>query len=219
MSADAALPAEAERVRIVEVRPPSVAEETRLAVVAVLQIAFWSAIVIGAEYGEVHRHDGAGGPKIEVNYDEVAFKTLPPEDQRLSGLIGEGMTSLELERSRAKAWPTVETMAGQGVPPFARDPIDRGAYTWTLLHDGTLTDYVGVPAPGSGRASFAIVFIEPEPGTPVDPNALVDEVHHRLSDGTMIHASFWRGPTGSTLTAATDRPPPEDGWRRVTRGS
>ena len=129
MAADTA-PIGADAVRVVEVSPPSVADETRLVVVAVLQIAFWSAIVIGAEYGAAHR-DGAGAARVTVNYDEIAFAAMPAEDQRLFGLIHEGLIAAEQDRNQSKTWPTVEALARRLVPPFAPDPIDRGGYRWT----------------------------------------------------------------------------------------
>lgn len=218
MATDTAASAEADPVRVVEVRSPSIGGETRAVVIAILHVVFWSALVIGAEYGEAHRHDDdPGRAKVRVNYDEVAFAAMPAEDQRLFGLIREGVAAIEQDRGRTGVWPEVDALAGRFVPPFAPDPIDRGGYRWTRLQDGSVVDYVGTPAAGSGRATFVIVFIEPGPGTPIDPTAPIDEVHHRLSDGTSIHVMIWRVPDGRALTTATELPPAEDGWRRVSR--
>ena len=42
----------------------------------------------------------------------------------------------------------------------------------------------------------------------------VDETHHKLRDGTILHVSVWTGPKTLDKPAAT--PAFEDGWRRIT---
>jgi hypothetical protein len=208
----------AELTRTIEVRPLSFARETGAVIRAILLIGFWAAMLIGAERGTggPGRPGAAPGPVLPP--DEIAVASLPAADQRLFNLVREGIAAAEQHRGRTGAWPTVEALAARGVPPFATDPIDRGGYQWSLRRDGLVLAYLGVPAAGSGRASFAIVIAEPEPGTPADPTTPVDEVHHRLSDGTLIHVTVWRTPDRRTLSAAVISPPLEDGWQAVTIG-
>jgi hypothetical protein len=126
----------------------------------------------------------------------------------------EGLTEAEDVRSGKGDWPTVDALATRRIPPFAPDPLDRASYRWQLLRDGTLVNYVGTPDAASKRSTFVISILEPDPGTPIDPTAYVDETHHKLKDGTLLHVSIWIGTRTLTRPAAT--PPFEDGWRRIT---
>jgi hypothetical protein len=47
----------------------------------------------------------------------------------------------------------------------------------------------------------------------------VDETHHRLGDGTMIHATFWMGPPPASTSEAFSLLPAERGYRQVLVGA
>jgi hypothetical protein len=206
--ADQALP-----FRTVDVRSPSVAHETGNVVRAVLHIGFWTAAVLGTSW---KGRDGGAATAGKVAVDEIAFRDLPSDDQRMYRNALAGLVDAEDARSRDKAWPTVEALAARRIPPFAPDPLDRAGYTWKKLQSGGLVNYVGAPAAGGDakRPTFLVVALEPQPGEPADPQAVVDETHHRMGDGTMIHVSIWIG--GAAPSTAIAQPAYEDGWRRVT---
>jgi len=197
--------------RTVIVQSPSALRETGGVVRAVIHITVWSALLMGASWFP-HRNDGAARPAATA-VDEVAFRELDSEAQRIYRQTLDGLTEAEDVRSRAGEWPPVEALAARNVPPFATDPIDHAGYRWRLLRDGTLVNYVGTPSV-AGKPTYVIAVLEPDPGTPIDPQTPVDETHHKLRDGTILHVSVWTGPKDLAKPAAT--PAFEDGWRRIT---
>jgi hypothetical protein len=203
-------------VRTVEVRPPSARAETRAVARAAFHIVYWSALFISAQT----RAAGAGlAAEAPASPFERRFQDLPGEDQRLFRGLQEGVVEAERARSATGRWPSVEALGRAGVPPFAPDPLDRARYTWQQVQTGPKVDYVGTPAPGSGREAFFAVIVEPDPGTPNDPLLRADEIHHRLGDGTMIHVSIWTGPPLAEAGEAFSLLPPEKGYRQVLAGS
>jgi hypothetical protein len=129
----------------------------------------------------------------------------------------EGVLEAERIRSATGRWPTAEALARDGVPPFAPDPIDGAGFVWQSVAGGIKADYVGTPRADSGRDAFIVILTEPDPGTPIDPQAQVDETHHRLLDGTMIHVTYWMGPPISDLSEPFSLLPPER-WKQVFGG-
>ena len=204
-------------VRTVEVRPPSTRSETWAVARALFHVAYWSALVLSAET-YAPRTAGAAPPAPASPF-ERRFQDLDPVDQRTFRAVEEGILEAERGRVATQRWPSVAALARDGVPPFAPDPLDRAGYTWQSVQTGLKTDYVGVPVPGSGRACFFVVIVEPEPGTPDDPLAREDEVHRRLAGGPMIHVSVWMGPPVASLREAFSSLPVEDGYRQVVAGT
>lgn len=196
-------------VRTVIIQSPSVARELKFVLFVVFQIVFWSAMIMGGDGSK-----RAVAAKSTTGFEERPFSDLDPEDQRLYRKCIEGTTEAEDVRATTKSWPSVAEMAKRLVPPFAPDPLDHAGYTWTLRRDGTLVNYVGSPGPGSTRATFMIIVLEPDPGTSPEPGAVPDETHHKLPDGTLLHVSIWIGP--KPLAAPVWIPPLENGWRRIT---
>jgi hypothetical protein len=195
-------------IRTEEVRPPSLRRESGLVLKAAFHIAYWSALVI---FG----HPETPGVQAAELPFERRFQDLDAADQRVFRAIQEGIVEAEGERSRSGRWPAVEALARQGVPPFALDPIDKAGYGWRLLQKQTLLNYVGTPAPESGRRAFVVLITEPEPGTPVDLQTPVDDQHHRLASGTMIHVSVWLGPGLGDMREPAASVNPDEGWQRV----
>jgi hypothetical protein len=195
---------------VIEVVSPSAAVETGLVVRAVFHIAFWSAILVALMRPAPDTVSGGLG----LQYDEVGFAALPPAEQRVFRLLREGVSTAERTRARTGAWPEVAALVGRGVAPFV-DPIDTAGYAWTRVAAGTTVNYLGVPAAASGLGTFLVVVLEPEPGAPPDPTAVPDDVHHLLSDGTMVHVMIWRAPGVRTTVEPVPAPRVEDGWRRV----
>jgi hypothetical protein len=186
---------------------------------ALFHIAYWSALVVSAQTYVPPGAAGATAPAPEPSPFERRFQDLPPEGQRLFRSLQEGVVEAERVRSATGRWPTAEALAQKGVPPFAPDPIDRARYAWLSVQTGAKVDYIGTPAAGSGREAFFAVIVEPEPGAPPDPLAKVDEIHHRLDDGTMIHVTVWTGPPLADTSEAFALLPPEKGYRQVLAGT
>jgi hypothetical protein len=200
-------------LRTHEIRPPSAREETWMVARAAFHIVLWSALVVSAETYDRNRPSASAPSPFERRMQELA-----PEDQRLYRALREGMIEAERRRSATGRWPTPEELAREAVPPFAPDPIDAARYAWTFARTGTAANYVGTPAPSSGREAFVAIMVEPDPGTAPDPQAIVDEVHHRLADGTMIHATVWMGPERSPLRDAVTVLAPDQGYKQVLAG-
>ena len=196
--------------RTVEIASPSPHRETRQVARAAFFLLYASAILIsGAQAGVGSVTTAPSSPF------ESRFADLDAPDQRLYRAIREGMTEAEARREATSRWPSVEVLAQEGIPPFAADPLDRAHYRWTMVKSATVIDYLGTPDPASGRASVAVVVTEPEPGTASDPRAPVDDVHHRLADGTMIHVTIWMGPALGPLAAPLAVLPIEQGWKQI----
>jgi hypothetical protein len=202
-----------EEARTLVVRPPSARGETWFVARAAFHIAYWSALVVSAE---TYAPSASQAATARAPF-EVAFQDLDPADQRLYRAIREGVAEAERRREAKGSWPSAEDLAREGVPPFAPDPIDRARHAWTFAQRGPLVNYAGTPAAGSGKKTFLVIITEPDPGTKPDPNAVVDDVHHRLADGTMIHVNVWLGPSLSTREAVAVVAA-EEGWRQITAG-
>jgi hypothetical protein len=178
---------------------------------ALVLVALATALVMGTRC--FPERGGATRTRNGSAIDQVAFAALDGEAQRLYRTCLDGLGEAEDMRSRTGEWPTVAALAARGITPFARDPLDRAGYHWTLAREGTELDYEGIPDDRL-RPTFIIGILEPDPGTPIDPIATTDEQHHKLRDGKMLHVGIWVG--ARTLDRATAMPRFEDGWRRVT---
>ncbi|MFO0759953.1 MAG: hypothetical protein U0359_25940 [Byssovorax sp.] len=203
-----------ETPRTVIIPSPSARRETVMVARAVFFLLYGAAFLLSAE----QRHAQAfllGAEPAPSSPFERRFADLDSEEQRIYRALGEGITEAEGRRSQAGAWPTIEQLAAEGIPPFSPDPIDRSRTTWAMIHRGTFTNYLGTPDPASGRPSWIVMITEPDPGTPVDPSAIVDEVHHRLRDGTMIHVVIGLGPALGPLTEPIGVLPFERGYRQI----
>jgi len=202
-----------------EVVPPGRRGETAFVVRASFFVVFASILVIGLERGSSEQKEPNGTRSLlaVAGIGEIAFQDLETVDQRMFRQVQEGLVEAESVRASRGTWPEVAEMSAEGIPPFAPDPLDRAGYRWGLLQSGTIVNYLGVPSKDPSRPTLAIVMLEPEPGVP-DPNAVEDEVHHRLPDGTWLHVSIWMGPTLQNAQWPAAAPPVERGWKRVVTG-
>lgn len=188
------------------VEPPSVKRETRAVAIALLQIVFWTSITVNA--ARPSKADPAAG----LQADEIAFGKLDAGDQRLFRRALEGLAEAEDVRNATGKWPTIAELAARGIPPFASDPIDRYNYRWQLVRDRYVVNYIGIPG-WVDRPTFVIAGVEPEPGTA--ELAEVDETHHKLADGTLIHVGVYRGTIRKAPPGPLSQFPFIDGWRRI----
>jgi hypothetical protein len=202
--------------RTLEIRPPSVREET----LNVLKVASAIVVVVAAY---LFRPSFGGQPATNRPGDLLPFQTLvrdaPPADQRMFRELREGLLEAERVRSTSGRWPDAAALAAESIPPFAADPTRKDAtYRWSTLAQGTTVNYVGIPSTPSVSAWLLLV-IEPAPGDPPDP-APNDETHHRLPDGTTLHVSIWQVPEKSRGSGFTATPLPQnEGWTQLLVGS
>ena len=187
---------------------------------AVVFFAAWLAIALHAG-----APPGAEPQAGDLLPWQTTFRDLDPVLQRNVRAMQEGDTEAERARADGKAWPDVAALASDGVPPFAADPIDRAGYAWRLERDGLTVNYRGTPARDPKAPELLLLVQEPAPGAvdgAVAPGAVdVDETHHRLPDGTLLHVTYWfRRPDAAApaLSRVVDRPFAE-GWTQVLLGT
>lgn len=202
-------------VRTVIVRSPSAWREAGHVLRAIAHVVVWTAALMVASVTRGEQRTAAGKPTVAL--DEVAFVTLDSSAQRIYRACLDALGETEAARGNTGAWPTVEQLVAKNLAPFS-DPLDKAGYRWTLLTRGAVFDYVGVPDATSGRPTFLITIVEPEPGMIVDPGVPSDETHHRLRDGTMLHVGVWIAAGAKPVETAVPTPAFEDGWRRITMG-
>lgn len=145
---------------------------------------------------------------------QVLVANRPSTDQRMFRELQEGLLEAELARSTEGTWPAPQTLADQGIPPFADDPTAKGrAYQWSLVQAGNTINYLGIPLESSA-AAWLLSIQEPEPGVPPDQN-FEDEEHRRLLDGTMLHISTWTRDSGASVPIRVAPAPQAEGWTQV----
>ena len=190
-------------VRTVEVRPPSLGEES-LGVFRGIFFLLFSAFFVAA----LHRSPGAPGPAL-LAY-QVEFAALPPSQQRIFRELQDAAQEIERVRGSEKRWLDVAELGALGIAPFATDPL-LPDYRWSKETRGLVQRYSG--APGSNASAehpaYLVKFVEPESGSAeaADPRTPLDEEHHRLKDGTLIHVTIWMDSRRET--AGPEIPGPE----------
>jgi hypothetical protein len=204
--------------RVVEIASPSVRRETAGVAKAFVHIGMWTALVVSAQTNPA-RH-ASGSPTVEPAVPAFVrrFGDLDGKDQRTFRALQEGLGEAERRRSSNGAWPTAAELAADGIPPFAPDPIDKDGYAWSSFAGEGLVNYVGKPAPGSGRPTFVIVAAEPAKGSIPDPSIPLDEVHHRLASGLSIHVGVFMGVGQDEPKSAVPSVPFERGWQQILSG-
>ncbi len=199
-------------IRTVEVLPPSASGETRVVLRAVAAITFGTIFVIGVHATGGGSQNGRG----DLAPFQILFRDTPSAVQRMYREIQEGLIEAENTRAATTRWPTVEALAAQGVPPFAPE---RPAYDWRLVRDGVFLNYVGVPAAGSDGPAFLALIQEPGPGSgETSAAAPLDEIHHRLTDGTVLHVTVWFRPGVVPPDPPVLIQPFASGWTQVLSG-
>jgi hypothetical protein len=208
-----------EAIRTVEVLPPSASGETRFVLRAAAAIVFGVLFVSGLQASD--RGNGSGLQARDLAPFQMLLRDATPNVQRMFREIQAGLIEAEKMRVATKRWPAVETLAAQGIQPF---PLTDSPYRWRLLRESVYAAYVGAPAPGSDAPAFLALIQEPEPGyvETAMPATPPDEIHHRLSDGTLLHVSVWFRPAGlppdDQLTMAELAQPFATGWKQVLAG-
>ena len=205
-------------LRTVDIRPPSVRDET----LNVLKVSAAIVVLVGVYLFRPAALGGMKGPAASPPSDLLPFQSLvsaaPDTDQRMFRELREGLLEAERMRAAAGRWPDVAALTTDGIPPFAADPTRKAAtYRWSTLVQGATVNYVGIPST-SNASAWLLVVIEPEAGAPPDPSPN-DETHHRLPDGTTLHVSIWRVPENIRQGGfSAVQLPQNQGWRQMVVG-
>lgn len=147
----------------------------------------------------------------------------PSDEQRMFRELQVSLLEAETLRSTTGEWPTVATLAAEGIEPFAPNPALKGSsYTWRLIRDGRFINYVGIPVPVTtpastppptritGAPAWLLLVQEPDPAAPEPFQD--DEEHDRLVDGSVLHVSIWNRPEGASFSTNVLRSPQAEGW-------
>ena len=201
-------------IRTVEIRPPSVRTETlNVLKAAGMVVALVAAYLFGPAFSGSSITQSSNRQSVNnlLPYQKLISDAQPAE-QRTFRELREGLLEAERIRASSGKWPDVDSLAREGIPPFATDPTRKGpAYKWTSVRQDWITNYVGVPSDSSAPA-WALVVLEPAPGEPPDP-APNDETHHRLPDGTTLHVTMWTIPERDRRSGFSAlRLPQNEGW-------
>jgi hypothetical protein len=173
--------------------PPSSADElvwvgntAAFVVLAVIYIVAFETHGIGSAV--------ATGTRDGLLSYQVLFRDLPANEQRIFRAMQEGSAEAAQMRSDDGAWPSVASLADAGIPPFARDPLDRMRLQWSTRAEGLVVNYLGVPSAAAASLAFLILVQEPDPvtGEKAPPPSVVDEEHKLLADGTLLHVTYWK---------------------------
>lgn len=205
------MPAETARPfepRTVEIRPPSLRDETtivvRLAVVILAIVGFYLANTAWSVDGRPARASGL------LPYQALVSEAATT-DQRIFRELQEGLLEAERIRTDTGGWPSPDALAEQGIPPFAKDPTAKGAaYRWIVTRRGTFINYRGIPGV-TGAPAWLLLIQEPAPDALPDPSP-EDEEHHRLPHGLLLHVSAWTHADGTELSPALVQVPQAEAW-------
>ena len=200
-------------VRIEDVIPPSQRDDGSWVFLAAMAIVVAVIYTIGFERGGAISKNGEPQTRALLPY-QTLFRDLPSTEQRVFRAMQEGVGEVLRSRASTGAWPAVDILAGQGVPPFAPDVIDRSGLRWDLRASGLLYQYVGVPSVGAMPA-FMISIVEPEPVTGEKPiPGVVDEEHQLLPDGILLHVTYWKRRADG-IGPASISDPALAGWTQI----
>lgn len=195
--------------RTVEARSPSAKKETVVVIgVAVLVLAAGLVLAPGPTRGP------EAPTSAELLPYQRLFSTLPPEDQLRYRELLEGVVEAENLRAKSGTWPTVEALRDVGVPPFVPNPVQKGTLTWSQRGQAPVYNYLGQPN-GAGVAWLVLLQESGDRlGKEVPTVADLDEQHHLLSNGEIIHFSVWRRDSAPTDDALIILPMTE-GWTQI----
>jgi hypothetical protein len=183
---------------------------------AAATIVLGALFVIGIRVGD---DNPDGRPRAaDLAPFQILFRDAAPPVQRMFREMQEGLIEAENVRAATKRWPEVATLAAQGIPPFADA---TSAYRWRLVQQGLYVNYVGTPGSASGAPAFLVLIQEPDPGSVevLMPTAPPDELHQKLSDGTLLHVSLWFHANGTApVDDVSITRPFATGWTQVLAG-
>lgn len=195
--------------RRVPVVPLSARAELLLVVRAAMAVAVGVWIYLASSASTL---SGGPGQRNLLPFQKL-IADRPADEQRTFRELQEGLLEVEAARSMNNAWPAIDTLSADGIPPFAPDPTKRSPIAWQRLQSGMTINYLGLPGRADGPAWLLLVQ-EPEPGVPPD-QTFEDEEHHRLANGVMLHVSTWVHQDGRKIGARLVRLPQAEGWTQL----
>jgi hypothetical protein len=203
------------RARTVEVLPPSRADEAGWVLLAA------GFVVLGVIYTYGFERQGMRAPgAVTVGSGllpyQVLFRDLPSAEQRVFRAMQEGAGEAVRLRGERGKWPSVDELSTAGVPPFARDVLDKSGLRWNGQNDGLFVNYLGVPSATGDTPALLIFVQEPDPvtGEKPPPPSVVDEEHQVLGDGTLLHVTYWKRSAPSSHPGLIIDPAIE-GWQQI----
>lgn len=205
-------------IRTVDIAPLSAGNEL-IAVVRTamaIAVATWLYLAISPF---AFSNDGSARRNL-LPYQSL-IQDRPPDEQRMFRELQVSLLEAETMRTTTGEWPTVATLAAEGIEPFAPNPALRDSiYTWRLIRDGRFINYVGIPVttpaspPRPARIAtppaWLLLVLEPDPAAPEPFQD--DEEHDRLVDGSVLHVSIWNRPEGVSSGTNVLRSPQAEGW-------
>src|ERR1700690_4494864 len=169
-------PSEVE-LRTVDVLPPSRADEAGWVLLAAGFVILGMIYTYGFEREGARGVDAARGAGSGLLPYQVLFRDLPSAEQRLYRAMQEGAGEAVRVRGTQGSWPSVAALAAAGVPPFARDVLDKAGFQWRGQNDGLFVNYLGVPSAPGDTPVWLIFVQEPDrvTGEKPPPPSIVDE--------------------------------------------
>jgi hypothetical protein len=190
-----------------QVAPPSLGREVRRAApFFALALVAWAAGVLAA------RTRGSDAAPALSPWQR-SYLELSDQQQRLYRAIREGIFEAENVRAETGAWPEVQRLTDDGLPPFAPSEL-LPAMSWRIARQGLYVNYVGEV----DGTRWLVLFIEPEPNalkTPGEAAPPVDEEHHTLSNGTALHVTVWTQPSTEKAAPGVLAFPVAEGWTQL----
>jgi hypothetical protein len=159
---------------------------------------------------------GSVGPNDGLLPFQVLFRDLPSTDQRVFRAMQEGAGEAERLRTAEGAWPTTASLADGGIPPFVRDPLDKADLRWSERSERLVVNYLGVSAATGSSQAFLILIQEPDPltGEKAPQPGAVDEEHQLLTDGTLLHVTYWKNAVPNVRPGVIGDPAMA-GWTQI----
>lgn len=207
---------ESDRYRTVEVQPPSRADEGGWLFLAAGFVLLGVIYTYGFEREASRAVSAASGASSGLMPYQLLFRELPSPEQRTFRAMQEGVGEAVRVRGDSGSWPTVEALAADGVPPFAPDVLDKAGLRWSARSEGLFANYLGVPSADPSAPAFLIFVQEPDPvtGEKPPPPSVVDEEHQLLTDGTLLHVTYWKRPAVGLRNGFIIDPAIE-GWAQI----
>jgi hypothetical protein len=207
---------EREPYRTVEVHPPSRADEGGWLFLAAGFVLLAVIYTYGFEREASRGVSAAAGSSSGLLPYQVLFRDLPSSEQRTFRAMQEGVGEAVRARGQAGSWPSADALAADGVPPFAPDVLDKAGMHWSGRRDGLFANYLGAPSAGAAAPAFLIFVQEPDPvtGEKPPPPSVVDEEHQLLSDGTLLHVTYWKR-SAAGLRGGFIIDPAIEGWEQI----
>jgi len=200
--------------RTIDVQPPSRADEGGWVILAA------GFVLLGIIYTYGFERESARGlsavDRSGLLPYQVLFRDLPSAEQRMFRATQEGAGEAVRARGENGSWPAVAELAADAVPPFAPDVLDRAVVRWSGRSEGLFTNYLGIPSADPSASAFLILIQEPDPvtGEKPPPPSVVDEEHQLLTDGTLLHVTYWKRPAAGVRERLILDPAIE-GWVQI----